>query len=118
MGPSKSGLLVGILFSLSVAVQIGCAKTSQSLENRIAKPDPKKYDSVRDAGEWKNPYLVVPRILEGLPDSAWPYGAVVVVQDIGVRSGNKADTLIEANRTKLLDLMKELGITVERWPSA
>jgi hypothetical protein len=68
-------------------------------------PDPKKYHSVRDAKDWKNPYLIVrrdgieilgmtpvgraiavesvPGVLDRLPDSAWPYGLVVAVQDKG-----------------------------------
>jgi hypothetical protein len=90
--------------------------------------------------DWKNPYLIVrrdgieiagitpvglaiavesvPRVLERLPDSAWPYGLIVVVHDIGILSGKTDLACIEVNRTKLLNLLKELGVAVDRWPSA
>ena len=58
----------------------------------------------------------VPGVLERLPASAWPYGLVVAVQDIGILSGKTDLAHIEANRTKLLNLLKELGIAVDRWP--
>jgi hypothetical protein len=43
---------------------------------------------------------------------------VVAVQDTGILSREKDPALIEANRAKLLNLLKELGIAVDRWPSA
>ena len=60
----------------------------------------------------------VPGTLEKLPDSAWPYGLVVAVQDMGILSGKTDPARIEANRAKLLNLLKELGIAVDPWPSA
>src|SRR5690349_15536807 len=113
MGVPKTALLVGVLLAQFVAaVGIGCAQTSRSLRDRIPKPDPNKYHSVRDAADWKNPYLIVrpdgieiigmtpvgrgiavesiPGVLERLPDSAWPYGLIVAVQDLGILAG-KAD---------------------------
>jgi hypothetical protein len=136
----KTGLLVGILLAqFAVATYIGWTQTSRSLQSRVPKPDPKKYDSVLDAKHWKNPYLVVgpdgieivgitpvgrritvdsvKGVLERLPDSAWPYGLVVVVQDAGVLSGKADSARVGANRIKLLNLLKELGIAVERWPA-
>jgi hypothetical protein len=130
MGALKTGSLVGFLLAQLVAVAcIGCNQTSRSLQDRIPGPDPKK-----------NPYLIVrrdgieivgmtpvgqvisvesvPVTLEKLPDSAWPYGLVVAVQDMGILSREKDPALIEANRAKLLNLLKELGIAADRWPSA
>ena len=141
MSALRTGLLVGLLLAqLVAAAHIGFTQTSRSLENRIPKPDPKKYHSVQDAKGWKNPYLIVrrdgieivgmapvgqaisvesvPGTLEKLPDSAWPYGLVVAVQDMGILSREKDPALIEANRAKLLNLLKELGVAVDRWPSA
>ena len=140
MGALKTGLLVGLLLTRFVAAEhIGCIQPPRSLQNRISKPDPKKYHSVQDAKDWKNPYLIVrrdgieivgmtpvgqavsvesvPVTLEKLPDSAWPYGLVVAVQDMGILSREKDPALIEANRAKLLNLLKEFGIAVDRWPS-
>ncbi len=141
MGTLKKGLMVGLfLAQLGATAHIACTQTSRSLQNRIPKRDPKKYHSVQDAKDWKNPYLIVrrdgieilgitpvgraiavqsvPGTLERLPDSVWPYGLVVAVQDIGILSGTSDLARIEANRTKLLNLLKELGIAVDRWPSA
>jgi len=141
MGALKTGSLVGFLLAQLVAVAcIDCSQTSRSLQDRIPGPDPKKYHSVQDAKGWKNPYLIVrrdgieivgmtpvgqvisvesvPVTLEKLPDSAWPYGLVVAVQDMGILSREKDPALIEANRAKLLNLLKELGIAADRWPSA
>jgi hypothetical protein len=137
----KTRLLIGLLLvQLGAAPHIGCAQTSRSLQGRIPKPDPKKYHSVRDAKDWKNPYLIVrgdgieilgmtpvgraiavesvPGVLDRLPDSAWPYGLVVAVQDIGIVSGRADLANIETNRTKLLNLLKGFGVAVDRWPSA
>ena len=94
---------------------------------------------MRDAKDWKNPYLVVRRDgveivgvtsaepvipehlveaeLERLPRSAWPYGLVVAVQDVGLMAvGDEPHVL--ANREKLLALLKRAGIAAELWPSA
>lgn len=109
MGALRKGLLIGFsLAKLVPAAHIACTQTSRSLQNRIPKPDPKKYRSVQDAKDWKYPYLIVrpdgieilgitpvggsipvqsvPRALERLPDSAWPYGLLAAVQDIGILS--------------------------------
>jgi|SRR5437879_4776199 len=62
MSALRTGLLVGLLLAqLVAAAHIGFTQTSRSLENRIPKPDPKKYHSVQDAKDWKNPYLIVRR---------------------------------------------------------
>jgi len=130
---------VGALLYCVASTPVGWTQTSQSLQSRIPKPDPKKYHSVQDAADWKNPYLIVrrdgieiigkmavghsipvdsvPGILKELPDSAWPYGLVVAVQDIGIVSpGDPAR--VKANRKALLTLLKKLGIAVDLWPSA
>lgn len=136
----KRGLLAAIFFAQLVAsTLIGWTQTPQSLQNRIPKPDPKKYHAVQDAKDWENPYLIVrrdgieivgltpvgqaipadsvPGVLKGLPDSAWPYGLVVAVQDIGLVSEGDPPR-IEANRRRLLILLKKLAIAVDPWPSA
>jgi hypothetical protein len=96
---------------------------ASTLKNRIPPPDPNKYRSVRDARDWRNPYLMVQvngvrlvntametrtmspeevvAYLEKLPSIAWPYGLVVAVQENGVRT--RGDTArIEKNREELL----------------
>jgi hypothetical protein len=136
----KRGMLGAVLVAQLVAsTSIGWTQTPQFLQNRIPKPDRKKYHAVQDAKDWRNPYLIVrrdgieivgmttvgqaipvdsvPRVLKGLPDSAWPYGLVVAVQDIGLVSEGDPPR-IEANRKRLLMLLKKLAITVDLWPSA
>ena len=112
-----------------------------SLKDRIPRPDPNAYRSVRDARDWWNPYLMVGRegidarpisaateaptmpptdvvaYLERLPSIAWPYGLVVAVQENGFRAAGD-DGHIKRNREELVRLLQEAGIKVELWPSA
>lgn len=140
MSVLKRGSL-GVIFAaqLVASTLIGWTQTPQSLQNRIPKPDPTKYHAVQDAKDWKNPYLIVrrdgieiigmtavgqsipvdsvPGVLNRLPNSAWPYGLVVAVQDIGLVSEGDPPR-IEANRKRLLMLLKKFAIAVDLWPSA
>jgi len=108
--------------------------------DRIPKSDPKKYQGILDAKDWKNPQLIVRPtgievigitpvgsglpvdsildVLGHLPDSAWPYGLVVAVSNIGLRTSKNENAPIHANRVKLLRILKRNGIAVELWPSA
>jgi hypothetical protein len=136
----KTGLVVGIFVCQCVVLmQVGWTQTTL-LRNRIPKANPKEYHAIQDAKDWKNPNLVIrPEgieiigitpigraipvesvlgVLETLPDSAWPYGLVVAASDTGILSSSKDVPLIDANRTKLLKLLKRQGIVVELWPSA
>ena len=118
------------------AVQAG------QLSSRIGPGDPQRYESIRDAKDWQNPYLVIRRdgievIAKGLPSgrqtiastdlrrtlvalpvTAWPYGRVVALQDIGIRASDRSDEQPIADiRNVTLAILKTLQITVERWPS-
>src|SRR5262244_3222943 len=118
----QTGLLVFIFLAQSIiSVQMGWTQASKPLQNRIPKSDPKKYQAIQDANDWKNPFLVIrPEgveirgitplgrgipvdavfgILEGLPDSAWPYGLIVAVSNVGVVSSSRDNIpLLNANR--------------------
>jgi hypothetical protein len=112
------------------------------LNSQIGPANPQVYKSIRDAGNWKNPYLVVRRegieviarglgsgrqtvpasdlrrTLVELPVSAWPYGRIVAMQDINLRSVDLGDEEpIAGNRSIALATLKKLGIAVDRWPS-
>ena len=136
----KTGLLVGIFFAQFVTwAHQGWTQTSP-LQSRIPKPDPKKYHAIQDGKDWKNPWLVVrpegievvgitpagraipaesvPDKLEHLPDSAWPYGLIVMVSDAGIVSSSNVQPRLQANRAKLLEILKAHGIAVDLWPSA
>jgi hypothetical protein len=140
MYASKPRTLVMIFVTSLLASLLTVWAQTSPLKDRIPKPDPKKYQAVRDAKDWQNPILIVraegievlvvtppahgipaesvPDVLEHLPDSAWPYGLVVMVADTGVLGSRKEIPHINANRTKLLKILKGLGIAVELWPSA
>ena len=101
----------------------------------IPAADKKKYAGVQSAKDWKNPYLVVhamgvelvggeqvqmddlERTLAAIPLSSWPYGRVVAVQQTGINSPT-FEKQIQENVKKVLNILKELGISAESWPSA
>ncbi len=77
-----------------------------------------KYDSIRDAQDWENPFLIIQgngvtvvsqnervlvpvdklqEYLTNLPDRNWPHGKIVGIADASLRSGND-DELIPRNR--------------------
>jgi hypothetical protein len=120
---------------------LGWAQASVELQRRIPKADPRKYSSIRDASQWRNPYLVVhpdgvdvigitspgqtisvdsvPTMLEHLPNSAWPYGLIVAVQENGIVSPDEWIDHRQAKKlSRLVELLKKKGIAVSLWPSA
>jgi len=140
----RAALLLAICTASVLAgrlVQNDSAETGR-LNSRIGPADPQRYKSIRDAKDWANPYLVIRRdgievISKGLPSgrrtvaspdlrrtlielpvTAWPYGRVVVVQDIGIRAADQSDEQpIADNRKVTLAILKTLQVTVERWPA-
>lgn len=116
------------------------ASGSGQLNPMIQPADREKYNSVRDAKDWANPYLVIradgvelispaasrvrqtipaselQKSLLKLPLSGWPYGKVVAVSEISIRSGND-DELIEQNKAKVEQILKSLQVEIEWWPS-
>jgi hypothetical protein len=122
----------------SLRKQLGQA---DQLNSRIPPADRGKYQSVLDAKDWGNPYLVIradgvevkarnlpnngrtiavkdlKKTLTGLPVEAWPYGKVVAAVEIGIRSPGD-DKAIEQNRKEATQVLEALHIKVEWWPSA
>ena len=111
---------------------------NERLPARIPPPNPDTYRNVQDASNWNNPYLVITsegfdlrfqgkqihgplsilaRTVVGLPDSAWPYGRVLAASESGVQSADSS-RLIKANKEQADTILKELGVTVDWWPSA
>jgi hypothetical protein len=115
----------------------------ERLNPRIGPANPKLYESIVVAEDWKNPYLVVRRgsidvIASGIPSgrravaptelrrtlidlpvTAWPYGRVVAVQPIGIRAGDgRDDKPIADNLYATLSMLKTLQVTIETWPGA
>src|SRR5215469_4259615 len=103
------------------------------LANRIAKPDPRKYETYASMewGQWKNPRLVIrshgievltsvaangptvtpeaaENLLERTKTSDWPFGLIVMVVTAGVDSGNLDQ--VKQNTIALLGVLKNYGI--------
>lgn len=122
---------------LTLDVQL---EPANSLRDRIPDPNPEEYQGIRDAKDWRNPYLIVradgieivgmasngspiaiesvAAALERLPESAWPYGLVVAIQDNGIVAGESDRARIDANRELLVGLLNDLGVVVGFWPPA
>ena len=114
---------------LTLDVQL---QPANPLRERIPDADPKKYRGINDGKDWKNPCLIVraegvvisgvndvenpipmkavAAALEDLPDSAWPYGSVVAVQDYRMAAPEPERSRIEANQMLLEPLLAELGV--------
>lgn len=121
---------------LSLNVQL---QPSNSLTARLPSADPKKYRGIHDGKDWRNPCLIVradgvtisrvndgnpipvkavAAALEDLPDSAWPYGLVVAVQDYRIASSESDRSRTEANQMLLEPLLGELGVIAGFRPPA
>jgi hypothetical protein len=124
----------------TVIALIAFASSSEQLDPKNPPADQEKYQSVRDAKDWQNPYLIIGadgivvisravlggrktvplgnlrQTLLSLPVDAWPYGRVIAIQEAGVRSGDD-DKVIEQNKEKAEEVVKELGVKLEWWPS-
>ena len=121
---------------LTLDVQL---QPANPLRERIPDADEKKYQGINDGKDWKNPCLIVradgvvisgvnndgnpipvkavEAALEELPDSAWPYGSVVAVQDYRIAASEPERSRIEANQMLLEPLLGELGIIAGFRPS-
>ncbi|HSE36039.1 MAG TPA: hypothetical protein VLG74_01975 [Blastocatellia bacterium] len=93
----------------------------------------------RTPADWKNPFLLISaegfemsrshgasgdnsvsvdrmrEILLDVPVESWPYGRIVAVQEICIRSRNDG-TSIDRNRRELERMLKDLDITINWWP--
>ena len=109
------------------------------LDPRIPPPDPSRYKYNIAGRDWPNPSLLIRRdgiqltvkaasienkivsldelasVLTALPPSAWPYGKVVTVGQLGLR-GQDNDRLIEENRAKTESVLNSLGVTIDWRP--
>jgi hypothetical protein len=135
--PLLSALVAVVVATLPTA---GSAQSSnQQLNPRIESPVPARYDVVRDANDWLNPYLQVCAsgvdvtvrsikrkssvairdlrdTLVKLPLKAWSYGRIVALQECSI--GVPGDA--EARRQRLSEVeavLKALGLQVSRWPA-
>jgi hypothetical protein len=138
---AAAGLVGTLCPTLAGAQQPSTDRTEPGLDPQIGEPNAVQYRSVRDAREWRNPYLDVSnsgfllrsastqrpifvppsdlrRVLTELPTGDWPYGRVVVVQ---LPSVVPADAKWIAGMRRNVDVAKEvlakLGVEVWGWPA-
>jgi hypothetical protein len=135
------GLTICVALSVCPPQQPSGEAASEQLSRKIPRADREKYKSISDAKDWSNPFLVIRadgieviskslpsgrrvvptkelrRTLVELPAGAWPYGRVVAVQEIGIRSDGDSKP-IDQNKKAMRDVLKRLGIELEWWPGA
>jgi hypothetical protein len=135
-------LVVG-LFSVACSSNEKAAPAPDPLVLLRAIPpdDPGKYQRIRDMKNWRNPYLVIRTdgvglldladnaeivlkpeellpALAHLPVSAWPYGRIVAVAEIGVRSSERDSVAIRRNKGIVGGILQGAHVAVEWVPSA
>lgn len=112
-----------------------------ALLQSVPQADSKKYGSIVDMRNWRNPYLLVRTdgvalldpanseevllkpdevlgALARLPLSAWPYGRIVAVQENGLRASPQDDIAIRRNRGIVGGALEGAHIAVNWVPSA
>jgi len=136
-----------LVFALAVLASTfkGSFGAEQVLSSKIGPVNESKFESVRDAKDWKNPFLLlqldgsitiitngakrtnVPsdrlqQFLVALPASAWPYGRIVAVAPPSVRSADPnefgRDEKTLHNTEKLLqEVLRTLSVKSIAWPT-
>jgi len=108
---------------------------------QIPPADPQKYLGMRDLKNWRNPYLIIkpegvalldvdnheehilkpdelPAALADLPVSAWPYGRIVVVSDVGQTFSANDLAAMRKNRGIVAGTLESMHILIHWVPSA
>jgi len=104
-------------------------------------PADQKYGATHDTKSWRNPYLLVKKdgiwlvdlpnneerplgsdhvldALAALPASAWPYGRVVAVQEIGANASDDDRVAIRKNRAVLAGTLEGAKVLISWFPPA
>lgn len=108
---------------------------------QIPPADPQKFANAREMKVWRNPYLIVKKngiwlmdaynneehllksdqvldALAALPASAWPYGRVVAVQEIGSAGAEDDKIAIRRNRAILAGTLENAKVLINWVPSS
>jgi hypothetical protein len=106
---------------------------------QIPSVDPEKFSGARDTKAWRNPYLMVKKdgiwlvdldnneerlvksdqlldALAALPASAWPYGRVVAVQEIGSAGSEEDKVALRRNRAILAGTLESAKVLINWLP--
>jgi hypothetical protein len=107
----------------------------------IPPPDPQRFRDVRSSKAWRNPYLIVKpdgvalldvnnneeryvdpdeltQVLAQLPASAWPYGRVVAVTEVGILGSEDDKSRIRKNRAIVAGTLEGIHVLINWIPSA
>lgn len=123
------------------AEQATAAISPESRIQQIPPADPQKYAGMRDMKAWRNPYLIVrvdgvglldignneqqkvdpdklSEALARLPVSAWPYGRVVAIQEIGGVGSDEDKAKLRKNRALVAGALESMQVLINWVPSA
>jgi hypothetical protein len=132
------------LFACSKPSETSSGPSPVSAEVRLQQipaADPQKLGQVRSGKVWQNPYLIVKpdglwlldvsnneerplrpdqvlSALAALPDSAWPDGRVVAVQEIAGGNSDADRTAMRRNRAILAGTLEEAKVLIRWLPSS
>jgi hypothetical protein len=128
-----------LLLAFGCSSAFNPAQTATQLDSRIERAVPMKYDGVRDAKDWLNPFLAVcpqgvdltvasvkHKSLVSIPDlraaliklpvEAWQYGRIVGLQECSI--GIAGEEQEHRQRSAAVEaVLKALGLQVSRWPA-
>jgi hypothetical protein len=132
-------LIVGVVVAGAGIQARQTATERPRLDPAIGPPILERYESIRDAQDWLNPYLsVCPHgvlldvrsvgrvdetvspdtlrtVLLDLPVSAWPYGRIVALQDCSLGSPGDEDDR-KRRMLEVESVLETLGLDTSRWP--
>lgn len=123
------------------SMQVSASTTPEARLQQIPPADPEKYGQVRNMKTWRNPYMLVKQdglwlvdvnnneehpllpdqllnALAALPASAWPYGRIVAVQEIGTGSSEADRIALRKNRAILAGTLEAAKVLINWVPSA
>ena len=127
----------------NVAIQAAPSRAADAgpkLDARIRRADPKQYEAVLDARDWRNPWIDAEQngfwlrsrstpqrkfvtlgdlrhVLTELPVSDWPYGRVVVIQLPSIIGSVEQWRAVEANADAARTIATTLNAESWGWPS-
>jgi hypothetical protein len=125
------------LFAVALSLSVLSGMDADRLNPKIGPPVPEKYEAIRDAKDWLNPFLTLcadgvhleaaavkhtslapvselRAALVALPVEAWPYGRVVAVQDCSAEAPESVYERIRRLTSVGAELIA-LGVQIDRW---
>ena len=145
LGLSLLAVSLGLLSSCSrppaAPAETATATSPEARIQQIPPADSQKYAAMRDMKAWRNPYLIVrvdgvglldatnneqqivdasklAEALARLSASAWPYGRVVAIQEIGVVGSAEDKATLRKNRALVAGALEGMHVLINWVPSS